>query len=76
MDRDAMTREGADAMLAAQATREQRLAKADDVIENTGSLELLDHIVEKLHAHYERMVADPQLRRMHLHMPRDLAVPT
>lgn len=72
MARDAMTEEGAAAMLAAQASREQRLAKADDVIDNTGSLDMLDRAVEALHALYGRMATDLQLRKVHVHMPCDL----
>src|SRR5690606_22659669 len=47
--RDGITEELAEAMLAAQASREQRLAVADDVIDNTTSLEALDDNVEALH---------------------------
>lgn len=72
MARDGMSQEGAAAMLAAQATRQQRLAKADDVIENTGSLELLDHMVAALHNCYSRMSTDTVLRQIHIIMPRDL----
>ncbi|OJY89021.1 MAG: dephospho-CoA kinase [Lysobacterales bacterium 63-13] len=50
--RDGITEELAEAMLAAQASREQRLAIADDVIDNTTSLEALDDNVEALHRHY------------------------
>jgi dephospho-CoA kinase len=60
------TRDGIDETLAnqilnAQATREQRLARADDVIVNTGSLEELEAFVETLHKNYsllaERLAA-------------------
>lgn len=44
-------------MLAAQATREQRLALADDVIRNDGPLDALDAAVAALHARY-LMLAD------------------
>ena len=40
-------------ILAAQATREQRLSIADDVIVNTGTLEELQRFVETLHRNYE-----------------------
>ncbi|MFA7321779.1 MAG: dephospho-CoA kinase [Dokdonella sp.] len=50
--RDGITEELAEAMLAAQASREQRLAIADDVIDNTTSLAALDDNVEALHRHY------------------------
>ena len=39
-------------MIRAQATREERLAVADDVIANDGPLELLDGIVAQLHQRY------------------------
>ena len=42
----------AEQMLAAQAPREQRLALAQDVIDNTGPLEALDSTVARLHAIY------------------------
>lgn len=52
MKRDGSTREQAEAILAAQAKREQRLAIADDVISNTGTLEELRSFVETLHRNY------------------------
>lgn len=50
--RDGVTADQARAALAAQATREQRLAVADDVIENTGTLEALDEQVRRLDREY------------------------
>jgi dephospho-CoA kinase len=50
--RDGTTRVEAARMLAAQVTREQRLAVADDVIENNGDIALLREQVEKLHLQY------------------------
>ncbi len=50
--RDGIGRELAEAMLDAQATREQRLAVADDVIDNRGDLRTLDDAVEMLHGKY------------------------
>jgi dephospho-CoA kinase len=52
MTRDALTAEQARAMLAAQATRAERLAIADDVILNDGALEALVPQVEHLHRQY------------------------
>lgn len=52
MTRDGITPELADAMLASQSTRAQRLAIADDVIANTGTLEELDCAVDALHSRY------------------------
>jgi len=57
MRRDGSTREQAEAMLAAQASREQRLAKADDVIENTGPLEELHRRVDELARKYHELSA-------------------
>ena len=53
-----MERDGSDAaqaanILAAQASREQRLAAADDVIVNTGTLADLEQFVLTLHRNYE-----------------------
>jgi dephospho-CoA kinase len=54
MRRDASTREQAEAALRAQATRDTRLAFADDVIENTGDLAALEARVAELHRDYLR----------------------
>jgi dephospho-CoA kinase len=50
--RDRVTHEHAGRMLAAQSTRAQRLAAADDVIVNDGSEAELDAQVAALHARY------------------------
>ena len=50
--RDGITPELADAMLDAQASRDQRLAIADDVITNDGTLADLDARVRALHEQY------------------------
>jgi len=50
--RDGSTRAQAAQLLAAQATREQRLAVADDVILNDGDIAGLRDQVEKLHRRY------------------------
>lgn len=50
--RDGATRAQAEQILAAQATREQRLAAADDVIVNTGTLADLERFVQTLHRNY------------------------
>ena len=50
--RDGITPELAESMLNAQASREQRLAIADDVIDNNADLTLLDDRVEILHRRY------------------------
>jgi dephospho-CoA kinase len=50
--RDGGSREQAEAILAAQATRAQRLAVADDVIVNTGDPAAVDAEVAALHRRY------------------------
>ncbi len=50
--RDGVCREHAEHILAAQATREQRLAAADDVIENMGSADAVASHVARLHDKY------------------------
>lgn len=51
--RDGSSIEQAQLILAAQASREQRLAAADDVIVNTGTLEDLQRFAQTLHQNYE-----------------------
>lgn len=53
--RDGTSRDQAQAMLAAQASREQRLASADDVIDNTGTLEELHRRVDELDEKYREL---------------------
>lgn len=55
MARDRISRAQAQAILGAQASRQQRLALADDVIGNQGSLVELDQAVAALHARYLRL---------------------
>lgn len=55
MARDQSNAEQARNILAAQATREQRLEAADDVIVNTGTLADLEQFVLTLHQNYERL---------------------
>ena len=55
--RDGSTREQARRMLAAQVTREQRLAVAHDVIENNGDIAALRAQVERLHRQYSNTAA-------------------
>ncbi|HEM8659183.1 TPA: dephospho-CoA kinase [Klebsiella aerogenes] len=50
--RDGVSREHAEHILTAQATREQRLAAADDVIENMGSADAVASHVARLHDKY------------------------
>ncbi|TCS72595.1 dephospho-CoA kinase [Sulfuritortus calidifontis] len=55
VSRDGLDEAQARAILAAQADRQQRLAAADDVLENQGSLEALRGKVAALHAKYQKM---------------------
>lgn len=55
MQRDNCTEEEAERILASQATREQRLAVADDVIFNSASTAAVDLQVKKLHEHLLRV---------------------
>ncbi len=55
LSRDGETASGVKAILAAQATRHERLQLADDVIENTGTPEALVPHVEALHRRYLAM---------------------
>lgn len=57
MDRDQVNREQVEKIVASQASREQRLAIADDVIENNGTLEDLAQKVEALHARYLKLAS-------------------
>jgi dephospho-CoA kinase len=52
MTRDGINRRDAEAILAGQASRQARLALADDVIDNSGKLEDLDVQVNALHQKY------------------------
>jgi len=52
MARSGLAATEVEAIMAAQASRTQRLAAADDVIPNDGGLEALDARVERLHADY------------------------
>jgi dephospho-CoA kinase len=59
MARDGSTEEHARAILASQASRSERLAMADDVLLNTGTVTDLRQAVDHLHERYLR-VADAQ----------------
>ncbi len=55
MRRSGLARAQVDAIMAAQATREQRLAMADDVVDNGGSPDALPAQVEHIDALYRRL---------------------
>lgn len=52
MARNQLSRERIESIIAAQATREQRLAAADDVIDNNGELAAAQEQADKLHQSY------------------------
>ena len=55
MTRDQMTEEQTRQILNSQISREQRLAKAHDVVDNSGSLAQLHQYLEPLHQRYLRL---------------------
>lgn len=55
--RDDVSRQHAEQILAAQATREQRLAIADDVINNNGAPDRVAEHVERLHRQYLQLAS-------------------
>lgn len=52
MRRDRISRNDSLSIIAAQASREERLTLADDVLDNSGSVEQLQEKVGRLHRHY------------------------
>ncbi|MGB8434322.1 MAG: dephospho-CoA kinase [Burkholderiales bacterium] len=52
MARNKLARDAVEAIMAAQVSRAERLRRADDVIDNSGTSESLRPQVEKLHASY------------------------
>jgi dephospho-CoA kinase len=58
--RDGITQQLAERMLAAQATREQRLTVADDVLDNQGAIEELPQKTAALHQRYLVLAAAKQ----------------
>jgi dephospho-CoA kinase len=57
MQRDGIDAALADRMIAAQATRAQRLALADDIVVNDGDIGHLQHAADELHARYLALAA-------------------
>jgi dephospho-CoA kinase len=55
MERDEISMEQAKSILGAQSSRQERLALADDVIKNNGSLEQLQSAVDQLYDQYTAM---------------------
>jgi dephospho-CoA kinase len=62
MARDAVTREQAQASLQAQANRAARLAIADDIVTNMGSIDELRAQVAGLHERYSKLAREKQAR--------------
>lgn len=60
LDRDTTSEEQARAIIAAQATREQRQAVATDIIVNDGSIDDVIRQVKELHDMYSRLADDKQ----------------
>lgn len=60
--RDNVSREHAEQILSAQATREARLAAADDVIDNNGAPDAIASDVARLHAQYLKYAAQAVLQ--------------
>jgi dephospho-CoA kinase len=58
ISRDNESAQTADAIIASQATRQERLAIADDVIRNDGTLRELEAAVERLHQQYLAQCAE------------------
>jgi dephospho-CoA kinase len=59
MARDGSTEAEARAILAAQATRQDRISQSDDIIDNSGSLTDLVRAVDERHTFYLSLAADP-----------------
>lgn len=59
MARDDLTRSQVEAIMRTQATREQRLAMADDVIDNSRGLDALRAPIAKLHAKFTEIAENP-----------------
>lgn len=57
LQRDGISRQLAENMMAAQATREQRLALADDILTNNGRVEELPGKIAVLHQRYLQLAA-------------------
>jgi len=69
MARDRIDREQAQRMLDAQASREERLAAAHDVLRNDDGGIPLDTLVERLHRVYVEMADDPERRAASVILP-------
>jgi len=68
-ERDRVRDELARQMLAAQATRQRRLARADDLIVNAGTVAQLCAAIGRLHAFYQELARSGRRRAPGLHLP-------
>jgi dephospho-CoA kinase len=68
-ERDRISAELARQMLAAQAARDQRLARAHDVVQNTGTVAQLCAAVGQLHQFYGEVARSGRRRAPGLHLP-------
>lgn len=59
MSRDNLTRPQVEAIMRSQATREQRLSVADDVVENSRGLDALRAPIAALHGNYTDIAENP-----------------
>lgn len=62
MARSQLTAAEVEAILAAQVSREQRLAAADDVLDNSGDVQNLAAGIARIHAHYLTLAAAKKLQ--------------
>lgn len=69
MGRDSCDETQAKAILGAQASRDQRLAAAHDIINNEGEPAILDAAVDSLHRAYLEMATDPHARERRWQLP-------
>lgn len=58
VERDSNDRAQVERIVAAQASRQQRLAKASDIITNTGSIDQLHRQIEQCHQRYLQLAND------------------
>jgi dephospho-CoA kinase len=65
MTRDSSTREQAQAILSAQASRASRLKAADDIVQNEGTLAELRNAVDQLHQNYLSLAHSLDVRTDH-----------
>ena len=60
MKRDGAQEKQISAIMKSQLTRDERMNRADDVVDNSGSLLGLEHQLEKLHRSYLKMASEYQ----------------